>query len=81
MNKKIASVGDIVEYNGYIPEYGCWVKDRAYIEDRLVIGEKYKVQIVHRFDTGIAYRLKCNVWVPIESFGRDINIKEKYGLR
>lgn len=84
MNKNIARVGDIVKYNGYMPEH-VRSNEKEYIEDSLNIGERYEVGKVHCFDDGIWYRIECDrgdAWVPIESFGSiKINIKEKYGLR
>ena len=85
---KIPEIGDMIIYNGYIPD-NIGNYDKEFIRDRLVVGEQYKVICSKKSSSTfidwicVNYR-EIEVWAPIDCFDIKINkihIKEKYDLR
>lgn len=86
MNDDNVEVGDILKYNGYLPD-GVLEVEKDYIDSSLEIGKSYRIDRIGLFKDGIWYRVKSYgklysyVYAPKESFDIKFDIKNRYDLR
>jgi ASC-1-like (ASCH) protein len=82
----MVTIGDIVEFNGYINNIYLLEYEKHFIMNNMIVGEQYEILDMDNncFETGVTwYKILCErnsqYWVPAICFDI-IDIKKKYRL-